>query len=114
MSRARTSPAGRLGGKRRCRGSTGRAVPGRSGAQASVNIWPAGTVGGMAKRLPKPPEELDDTKLLFLGYFDQYRSIIADKLDGLSETELRRSRLPSGWTPIELLKHLVFMERRWF
>ena len=68
----------------------------------------------MAKRLPKPPYTLGDTKLLILAYLDQYRSIIADKLDGLSETELRHSRLPSGWTPIELLKHLVFMERRWF
>lgn len=68
----------------------------------------------MTQSPPKPPYELDDTKLLFLAYLDQYRSIIADKLDGLSETELRQSRLPSGWTPIELLKHLVFMERRWF
>jgi hypothetical protein len=68
----------------------------------------------MTQSPPKPPYELDDTKLLFLAYLDQYRSIIADKLDGLSEAELRHSRLPSGWTPIELLKHLVFMERRWF
>jgi hypothetical protein len=28
-------------------------------------------------------------------------------------TELRRSRLPSGWTPIELVKHLTFDELRW-
>ena len=73
-----------------------------------------GTVDGMAKRLPKPPPGLGDTKLLFLAYLDQYRSIIAEKLDGLSDAELRQSRLPSGWAPIELLKHLVFMERRWF
>jgi uncharacterized damage-inducible protein DinB len=68
----------------------------------------------MAKRLAKPPQALGDTKLLFLAYLDQYRSIIADKLAGLSDNDLRNSRLPSGWTPIELLKHLVFMERRWF
>lgn len=68
----------------------------------------------MTMRLPKPPYGLDDTKVLFLAYLDQYRSIIADKIDGMSEAELRTSRLPSGWTPIELLKHLVFMERRWF
>ncbi|GAA1988796.1 DinB family protein [Isoptericola halotolerans] len=36
------------------------------------------------------------------------------KLDGLTEAELRTSRLPSGWTPMELLIHLVHMERRWF
>jgi hypothetical protein len=65
------------------------------------------------QRVPKPPHELADTKTLLLAYLDHYRSIIVDKLAGLPEAELRRSRLPSGWTPIELLKHLVFMERRW-
>ena len=33
---------------------------------------------------------------------------------GLPETELRTGRLPSGWTPLELIKHLTYMERRWF
>lgn len=32
----------------------------------------------------------------------------------MSEEELRGSRLPSGWTPLGLLKHLTYMERRWF
>jgi hypothetical protein len=32
----------------------------------------------------------------------------------LTEEELRRSRLPSGWTPLALLKHLAGVERRWF
>lgn len=50
---------------------------------------------------------------MFLDYLDYYRSVVAAKLDGLSDAELRSSRLPSGWTPIELLKHLIFMERRW-
>ena len=31
----------------------------------------------------------------------------------MSDEELRTSRLPSGWTPLELVKHLVYMERRW-
>ena len=35
------------------------------------------------------------------------------KLQSLPEGELRRSRLPSGWTPIELLKHLRYVELRW-
>lgn len=64
-------------------------------------------------RLPKPAPELGDTKQLLLGYLDLYRSIIATKLEGMSDAELRSTRLPSGWTPIQLLKHLVFMERRW-
>jgi hypothetical protein len=32
----------------------------------------------------------------------------------MSEEELRGSRLPSGWTPLALLKHLAGVERRWF
>lgn len=47
------------------------------------------------------------------GFLDYYRSVIARKIGGLTEAELRTSRLPSGWTPLELLKHLVYMERRW-
>lgn len=31
----------------------------------------------------------------------------------MADEELRGSRLPSGWTPLELLKHLTFVEQRW-
>lgn len=31
----------------------------------------------------------------------------------LPDAELRRSRLPSGWTPLELAKHLRYVELRW-
>ncbi|TDD27651.1 DinB family protein [Kribbella turkmenica] len=60
-----------------------------------------------------PPIEQADTITLHLGFLDHYRAVIEAKLTGLSEEELTSSRLPSGWTPLELLKHLVFMERRW-
>ncbi|HEU4949056.1 MAG TPA: DUF664 domain-containing protein [Kribbella sp.] len=63
--------------------------------------------------MPEPDRHLSDTIELHLAYLDHYRSVIEDKLTGLSEVELRTSRLPSGWSPLELLKHLVFMERRW-
>jgi uncharacterized protein DUF664 len=61
---------------------------------------PPGTVGG--------PNELLDS------YLDYYRGTVLRKLDGLCEEELRGSRLPSGWTPLALLVHLTWMERRWF
>ncbi len=61
----------------------------------------------------KPDRQLDDPKELLLGFLDYYRSVIARKIEGLTDAELRESRLPSGWTPLELLKHLVYMERRW-
>jgi hypothetical protein len=63
--------------------------------------------------MAEPSKELSDTKELLLGYLDHYRSVVEAKLDGLTEFELRNTRLKSGWTPLELLKHLVFMERRW-
>jgi uncharacterized damage-inducible protein DinB len=65
--------------------------------------------------LPEPREHLSaGTKQRFLDYLDFYRSAIAHKLHGLSDAELRSSTLPSGWSPLELLRHVVFMERRWF
>jgi uncharacterized damage-inducible protein DinB len=50
---------------------------------------------------------------VFLRYLDFFRSRLADKLEALPAAELRRSRLPSGWTPLELLKHLRYVELRW-
>jgi hypothetical protein len=61
----------------------------------------------------EPPGTLGDPKALLAGYLDYYRSVVLEKLDGLSEEELRGSRLPSGWSPLELLWHLTHVERRW-
>lgn len=67
----------------------------------------------MERTFPAPSAETADARRLFLDYLDFYRATIEEKLTGMAEADLRRSRLPSGWTPIELLKHLVFMEQRW-
>jgi len=61
----------------------------------------------------KPDRRLDDPKEVLLGFLDYYRSVIARKIEGLTDAEMRESRLPSGWSPLELVKHLVYMERRW-
>jgi uncharacterized damage-inducible protein DinB len=50
---------------------------------------------------------------VFLRYLDYFRSRLASKLEELPAAELRRSRLPSGWTPLELAKHLRYVELRW-
>jgi uncharacterized damage-inducible protein DinB len=50
---------------------------------------------------------------VLVWYLDYFRDRVAAKLAALPETELRHSRLPSGWTPAELVKHLTYMERRW-
>ncbi len=67
----------------------------------------------MTVAFPEPGPSYD-VKALFLTYLDFYRDTIASKLAGLRDAELRETRLPSGWAPIELVKHLAYMERRWF
>jgi uncharacterized damage-inducible protein DinB len=47
----------------------------------------------------------------FLAYF---RATVVEKARSLPEQELRRPQVPSGWTPLALLQHLAYMERRWF
>lgn len=61
----------------------------------------------------EPSATLSDPKELLAGYLDYYRATILHKLDGMSEEDLRSSRLPSGWTPLGLLRHLTFVELRW-
>ncbi|NUT32922.1 MAG: DUF664 domain-containing protein [Hamadaea sp.] len=62
----------------------------------------------------EPPKQLSDPHELLSAYLDHYRETVLRKVDGMSEHELRTSRLPSGWTPLGLLVHLLFMEQRWF
>lgn len=62
---------------------------------------------------PAPGSRTDPRELLD-AYLDHYRAEVLRKLDGLAEEELRSSRVASGWTPLELLVHLTWVERRWF
>jgi uncharacterized damage-inducible protein DinB len=50
---------------------------------------------------------------VFISYLEFFRNGVITRVEVLPESELRSSRLPSGWTPLELVKHLTFMERRW-
>ncbi len=64
--------------------------------------------------LPFPsPTDPSSRAEVFLGYLDYFRSVMVSKLRGLGDDELRASRLPSGWTPLELLKHVTYVELRW-
>ena len=67
----------------------------------------------MSLPFPSPTDPVVSRSEVFLGYLDYFRSVLVDKLEGLPDSELRHSRLPSGWTPIELLKHLTYVELRW-
>ena len=48
------------------------------------------------------------------AYLDWVRDDIANAVLRLSAEERRTTRLASGWTPIELLSHVLHMEQRWF
>ncbi|RJK92782.1 DUF664 domain-containing protein [Vallicoccus soli] len=50
---------------------------------------------------------------VLLGYLDYFRGVLAEKVADLPEEDARTSRLPSGWSPLELVHHLVHVERRW-
>jgi len=59
------------------------------------------------------PASTDDLRGLLLDYLDFFRGVVAGKLDGLSDSELTGSVVPSGWTPSGLVHHVVNVERRW-
>ncbi len=67
----------------------------------------------MTTPFPEPTLPVASRAEVFTGYLDYFRSRLVSKLRSLPEAELRASRLPSGWPPIALIKHLRYVERRW-
>ncbi|RQX19131.1 Mini-circle protein [Micromonospora ureilytica] len=62
---------------------------------------------------PEPTNPAGSRSEVFVRYLDYFRDSVIDKVSALNEPELRHSRLPTGWTPLELLKHLQYVELRW-
>lgn len=73
----------------------------------------AGTIRAVTDGFLSPTRPAASRSEVFLGYLDYFRTRIAAKVESLSEPDQHRSRLPSGWTPLELVKHLTFVEMRW-
>ena len=67
----------------------------------------------MGEHREEPPKSLEDLLEILLQQLGYYRASLLAKLDGLTDDQLTGSVLPSGWSPLGLLKHLVFVERRW-
>ena len=67
----------------------------------------------MTLPFPEPTDPLSSRAEVFLGYLDYFRSVAISKLQGLTDQELRSTRLPSGWVPLALLRHLAYVEYRW-
>jgi uncharacterized damage-inducible protein DinB len=67
----------------------------------------------MAQEFPSPTVPAASRAEVFTRYLDYFRSQVISKLESLPRDAQRASRLPSGWTPVELLRHLTYVERRW-
>lgn len=63
--------------------------------------------------LDGPAVGISDPRELLLGYLDWYRDALMRKLDGLTDEQLRRPVDPLEWSPLGLVKHLMWVERRW-
>lgn len=70
-------------------------------------------IGAMSEIFPEPTLPAGSRAAVFVGYLDYFRGRVIAKVEQLGGTDRRRSRLPSGWTPLELIKHLTFVELRW-
>ncbi|SER08196.1 DinB family protein [Microlunatus flavus] len=68
----------------------------------------------MSVPFPAATEPVGSRTEVFLRYLAYFRDGVGRRVEAMSEEEVRRSRVPSGWTPLELVRHLTFMERRWF
>jgi hypothetical protein len=56
-----------------------------------------------------------DERDALLASLNSQREHVLGALDGLSEDDLRRAVLPSGWTPLGMVQHLALeVERFWF
>lgn len=68
----------------------------------------------MSVPFPAATESAGSRTEVFQRHLAYFRDGVGRRVEGTSEEEVRRSRVPSGWTPLELVRHLTFMERRWF
>ena len=62
----------------------------------------------------EPPKDRPAGAPRWAAYLDWVRNDLIATVLGLDEPARRTTRVPSGWTPIELLSHVLHMEQRWF
>ncbi|MFJ8828344.1 DinB family protein [Streptomyces sp. NPDC102467] len=63
--------------------------------------------------LDGPAVDVCDAHELLLGYLEWYRDALVRKLDGLSDYQLHTAAEPLDWSPLGLVQHLGWVERRW-
>lgn len=67
-----------------------------------------------ARNVDEPTKSGGSGAQRWADYLDWVRGEIVAGVLGLSEEEQRTTQVPSGWTPLELLSHVLHMEQRWF
>lgn len=64
--------------------------------------------------LDRAMAEPDRTRTMLLRTLDAQRRHILSAVEGLTDAQLRQATLPSGWSPIGLIRHLTLGgERYW-
>jgi hypothetical protein len=61
----------------------------------------------------EPSSLIADPLELLTGYLHFFEDVTLRKIRGFSEEQLRTSTVPSGWTPLGMIKHLACTERFW-
>ncbi len=68
----------------------------------------------MARNSEEPPKTGPAGAARWADYLDWVRSEMIRGVLGLTPEQQRTAQVPSGWTPLELLSHVLHMEQRWF
>jgi uncharacterized damage-inducible protein DinB len=68
----------------------------------------------MARNPGEPSKQGEAGVERWIGYLDWVRAELVDGVLALSDEAQRTTRVASGWTPLELLNHVLHMEQRWF
>lgn len=68
----------------------------------------------MARDAQEPHKRGQAGAARWAAYLDWVRADLAAAVLALPEERRRTALVPSGWTPIELLSHVLHMEQRWF
>ena len=62
---------------------------------------------------PRYPGVAPEPKVMLLDFLDARRQAVLSQVGGIPYEAMTSSNVPSGWTPLGMLTHLIFMERRW-
>lgn len=68
----------------------------------------------MSRSPGEPAKDAPPGARRWADYLEWVREDVIEAVLSLSPEEQHDMRVPSGWSPLELLNHLLHMEQRWF